>query len=180
MDTAGPPPVSEESVRSFFRKQNTHKAPGPDRVSPSVLKACADQLAPVFADIFNRSLDLCIVPDCFKTATIIPVPKRAVVSSLNDYRPVALTSVVMKVLERIILSQLKSATKHLIDPLQFAYRSGRSVDDAVSLLMHYLLNHTDKPKSYARILFIDFSSAFNTLQPHLLISKLTQMRVALF
>ena len=173
----GPCAVSEESVRSFFRKQNTRKAPGPDRVSPSVLKACAEQLAPVFADIFNRSLDLCTVPDCFKSATIVPVPKRAKVSSLNDYRPVALTSVVMKVLERIVLSQLKSATNHLLDPLQFAYRSGRSVDDAVSLLMHYLLNHADKPKSYARILFIDFSSAFNTIIPDKLHSKLLSLNV---
>ena len=131
----------------------------------------------MFADIFNRSLDLCTVPECFKSATIVPVPKRAKVSSLNDYRPVALTSVVMKVLEGIVLSHLKSATDHLLDPLQFAYRSGRSVDDAVSLLTHYLLNHTDKPKLYARILFIDFSSAFNTIIPERLHSKLLSLNV---
>ncbi|XP_061672504.1 uncharacterized protein LOC133499039 isoform X2 [Syngnathoides biaculeatus] len=44
---------------TFDRSSNTrHQAPGPDRVSPSCLKVCADQLAPVFAKIFNRSREL--------------------------------------------------------------------------------------------------------------------------
>ncbi|XP_061094961.1 hydroperoxide isomerase ALOXE3-like [Conger conger] len=42
---------------------------------------------------------------------------------LNDYRPVALTSVVMKSFERLMLSHLKSITDPLLDPLQFAYRA---------------------------------------------------------
>ena len=78
----------------------------------------------------------------------------------------------MKILEKIVLSHLKAATKHQLDPLQFAYRAGRSVDDAVSLLIHTLLQHIDNPKRYARILFIDFSSAFNTIIPDMLHSKL--------
>ena len=88
-------------MRRLLRSQNPRKAAGPDSVSPSVLRHCADQLAPVFTNIFNTSLELCHVPACFKASTIIPVPKKAKVSGLNDYRPVALTSVVMKVLERL-------------------------------------------------------------------------------
>ena len=40
------------------------------------LRYCADQLSPVFTDIFNTSLAECEVPACFKTSTIIPVPKK--------------------------------------------------------------------------------------------------------
>ncbi len=48
------------------------------------------------------------------------------------YRPVALTYVVMKSFERLVLAYLKASTRPLLDPLQFAYRANRSVDDAVN------------------------------------------------
>uniref|UniRef100_A0A1A8C8J6 Alkylated DNA repair protein AlkB homologue 8 N-terminal domain-containing protein n=1 Tax=Nothobranchius kadleci TaxID=1051664 RepID=A0A1A8C8J6_NOTKA len=102
--------VKEEDVCNIFRRQNVWKAPGPDEVIPSCLRTCAVQLAPVFTTIFNRSLELCEVPSCFKSSTIIPVPKKSSPTELNDYRPVALTSVVMKSFERLVLSHLKSTT----------------------------------------------------------------------
>ncbi|KAL0198364.1 hypothetical protein M9458_006904, partial [Cirrhinus mrigala] len=96
--TPSPPPtlqISEDEVCQVFRKNKRRKAPGPDGVTPACLKTCADQLAPIFSQIFNRSLELCEVPSCFKRSTIIPVPKKPKITGLNDYRPVALTSVVM-------------------------------------------------------------------------------------
>ncbi len=125
----------------------------------------------------HRSLELCEVPCCFKRSTNIPVPKKPKITGLNDYRPVALTSVVMKSLEILVLAYLKDITRPLLDPLQFAYRANRSVDDAVNMGLHYILQHLDKPGNYARILFVDFSSAFNTIMPDLLSNKLTQLSV---
>ncbi len=83
----------------------------------------------------------------------------------------------MKSLERLVLAYLKDITRPLLDPLQFAYRPNRSVDDAVNMGLHYILQHLDKPGNYARILFVDFSSAFNTIMPDLLSDKLTQLSV---
>ncbi|KAM9816508.1 uncharacterized protein ACBT44_010817 isoform 1-T1 [Syngnathus typhle] len=160
--------VREEEVRQMFRRQKTRKAPGPDGVSPSCLKVCAEQLAPTFARIFNRSLELCEVPLCFKSSTIVPVAKKPAITGLNDYRPVALTSVVMKSFERLALNHLKDVTGPLLDPLQFAYRANRSVDDAVNMGVRYILHHLDTPGTYARILFVDFSSPFNTITPEFL------------
>ncbi|TWW75992.1 hypothetical protein D4764_13G0006540 [Takifugu flavidus] len=108
---------------------------------------------------------------------MVPVPKKPRITGLNDYRPVALTSVVMKSLERLTLPHLKSITTPLLDPLQFAYRANRSVDDAVNLALHSILQHLDSPGTYARILFVDFSSAFNTIRPALLQDKLSQLSV---
>ncbi|KAL0194426.1 hypothetical protein M9458_012722, partial [Cirrhinus mrigala] len=153
------------------------KAKGPDGVSPACLKACAVQLSSIFTLIFNRSLELCIVPSCFKCSTIIPVPKKPKTTGLNDYRPVALTSVVMKSFERLVLAYLKDITGPLLDPLQFAYPANRSVDDAVNMGLHYILQHLDKPGTYARILFVDFSSAFNTIITDILQIKLSQLSV---
>ncbi len=169
--------VCVEDVNRVFRKQKSRKASGREGISPACLKVCADQLAPIFTQIFNRSLELCEVPCCFKRSTIIPVPKKPKITGLNDYRPVTLTSVVMKSLERLVLAYLKDIIRPLLDPLQFAYRANRSVDDAVNMGLHYILQHLDKPGNYARILFVDFSSALNTIMPDLLSDKLTQLSV---
>ncbi|KAL0177274.1 hypothetical protein M9458_026168, partial [Cirrhinus mrigala] len=169
--------VCVEDVNRVLRKQKPRKASGPDSVSPACLKVCADQLAPVITQIFNRSLELCLVPNCLKRSTIIPVPKKPKITGLNDYRPVALTSVVMKAFEKLVLAYLKDITGPLLDSFQFAYRANRSVDDAVNMALHYILQHLDRTGNYARILFVDFSSAFNTIMPDLLSDKLTQLSV---
>ena len=174
----GPPfVIQERKVRILFRSQNPRKVSGPYNVSPATLRSCSDQLAPVFTALFNKSLEQCHVPRCFKTSTIVPVPKKPSIASLNDYRPVALTSVVMKVFERLVLRSLKAATDHQLDPHQFAYRANRSVDDAVALALHHILQHLESSGTYARVLFVDFSSAFNTIIPRKLFNKLIHMGV---
>ncbi len=80
----------------------------------------------------------------------------------------ALTTVVRKSFEKLVLAYLKDITGPLLEPLQFAYRANRSVDDAVNMGLHYILEHLDKSGTYVRILFVDFSSAFNTIIPTLL------------
>ncbi|KAL0148922.1 hypothetical protein M9458_055726 [Cirrhinus mrigala] len=67
------------------------------------------------------------------------------------------------------------ANQQLADDLNEFYC--RSVDDAVNVGLHYILQHLDKPGTYARILFVDFSSAFNTIIPDILQIKLSQLSV---
>ena len=110
-------------------------------------------------------------------STIIPVPKKAKVQELNDFRPVALTSILCKCMERVVCSQLTAAVADYMDPMQFAYRAKRGADDAVIVLLNHLVRHLDNAGTFARVLFMDFSSAFNTLQPHLLISRLLNLQV---
>ena len=61
--------------------------------------------------------------------------------------------------------------------MQFAYRAKRSVDDAILVFLDNVYKHIDTPRHFCRVLFIDFSSAFNTMQPHLLLSKLNDMKL---
>ncbi len=68
-----------------------------------------------------------------------PVPKKHNITGLKDNKPVVLMSVVMKSSERLILAYLKASTGPLLDPLQFAYRANRSVDDAVNMGQHFIL-----------------------------------------
>ncbi|MCI4387230.1 hypothetical protein PGIGA_G00071660 [Pangasianodon gigas] len=151
------------NVSRSLKAVNPRKAPGPDGVHGRVLRSCANQLAEVLTDIFNLSLRLSVIPTCFKKTTIVPVPKKSVVTCLNDYRPVALTSIVMKCFERLIKDHICSFLPDTMDPLQFAYRKNRSTDDTIALTVHNALTHMDKKNTYVRMLFIDYSSAMKIL-----------------
>ena len=121
-----------------------------------------------FHSIFQASLILQKVHTLWKTSIVVPDPKK---SRPNDFRPVALTLHVMNSFEKIIKTMIMTRTDHLLDHLQFAYRPGRGVEDAVPTLINYVLCHLDDTKTHARVLYLDMSSAFNTLQPHLLFKK---------
>ena len=136
-----------------------------------MLCACAEQLAYNFCIIFNACFSTDTVPTTWKTACIVPIPKRPVISSMNDLRPVALISAVMKVCERVVLCKLEKLIKDYIDPLQFAYRKNRNTDDAVLYSLENIYSHLEKTGSTVRLLFFDFSSAFNTIQSQLLAQK---------
>ena len=127
-------------VCSSLRRINTSRAAGPDRVSGRTLKSCAVQLAGVFLDIFNLSLQLAMVPVCLKSSIIVPVPKKkSALSCLYDYRPVALTPVTMKCFGRILLKHIKEVIPAGLDSHQFAYKENRSTEDAISLALHIAL-----------------------------------------
>nr|XP_049609558.1 uncharacterized protein LOC125988413 [Syngnathus scovelli] len=171
------PYFTADQVRGQLRKLRPRKAPGPDKVCPRLLKTCAAELGEPLQRIFNLSLQLGIVPTLWKTSCITPVPKKTRPSELNDFRPVALTSHLMKTLERLFLGLLRPQVRHAQDCLQFAYQSDVGVEDAILHLLHRVHSHLDKGSATARILFIDFSSAFNTIQPPLLRDKLGRMGV---
>ena len=96
---------------------------------------------------------------------------------MNDLRPVALTSAVMKVCECVVLCKLEKLVKDYINPLQFAYRKNRSTDDAVLYSLENIYLHLEKTGSTGRLMFFNFSSAFNILQPRLLVQKLLNMKL---
>ncbi|KAK2912245.1 hypothetical protein Q8A73_006358 [Channa argus] len=91
----------------------------------------------------------------FGMENIMAVPKVAhssVPGYPSDFRPV----------------DLRPLVKPSLDLSQFAYQPQLEVEDALIYLLHYIYNHLDKPGGSVRIMFFDFSSAFNTIQPVLL------------
>ncbi len=153
--------LSVADVTRSFKRVNIRKAVGPDGIPGRVLKACAFQLAGVFTDIFNLSLSLSVVPSCFKKSTIVPIPKKNKITCLNDWRPVALTPIFSKCFEKLVREHICSVLPASLDPLQFAYCSNRSTDDAIAFTLHTALSHLENKNTYVRMLFVDYSSAFN-------------------
>ena len=112
--------LSVADVSKTFKQVNIHKAAGPAGLPGCVLRASLDQLAGVFTDIFNMSLIESVIPTCYKQTTIVPVPKNTKVTCLNDYRPVALTSVAMKCFEWLVMAHINTLIPETLDPLHFA------------------------------------------------------------
>ncbi|KAI4890616.1 hypothetical protein NFI96_006819, partial [Prochilodus magdalenae] len=81
-------------------------------------------------DPFNVSLTQAAVPTCLKT-TIIPVPMSSTVTGLNDNRPIALTPIVTKGFERLVMTHIKATIDVTVDPHQYVYRKNRSTDDVL-------------------------------------------------
>ncbi|KAK3514964.1 hypothetical protein QTP86_005044 [Hemibagrus guttatus] len=143
--------LESHQVRSTMRKIDITKAAGPDRVPGHTLKSCADQPAGVFTNIFNLSLQQALVPTCLKSTTIVRVPKKQQASIPTD-----------------------------LDRHQFAYCGNRSTEDVISTALHTSLYHLEHPNTYVRMLFVDFSSAFNTIVPHKLVDKLNNLGLTKF
>ncbi len=172
-EEVSPLSLSVADVTRSFKRVSIRKAVGPDGIPGRVLKACAFQLAGDFTDIFNLSLSLSVVPSIhFKKSTIVPILKKNKITCMNDWRPVALTPIFSKCFEKLVREHICSVLPASLDPLQFAYRINRSTDDAIAFTLHTALSHLENKNTYVRMLFVDYSSAFNTIMPATLVVKL--------
>ena len=84
-------------------------------------------------------------------------------------------SVAMKCFETLVMAHINTIIPETLEPLQFAYRPNRSTDDAISIALPTALSHLDKRNTYVRMLFIDYSSVFNTIVSSKLINKLRSL-----
>ena len=110
------------------------KACGPGCVPAYLLKIGADFLAVPLSKLFQFFLSTGTLPRDWVTANIVPVYKKGDSHLSSNYRPISLTSIVIKVMERIIHRQIIKALEshNLISTYQHGFRSRRST---VSLLL---------------------------------------------
>ena len=173
----GPITISTQEVVKALKYIKTNKASGPDNISGLILKKCLSSLLYILHYISNQSVDLCTMPSLWKIGEIIPLSKKPLLKVDNDLRPVTLTALISKCFEKVILPKISACTSPFMDNLQFAYLPNRSTDDALITLLHELTQHLDHRSNFPRCLFIDYSSAFNTMQPHILIDRLAEYNV---
>ena len=172
--------LTETEVATSLARIKLGKAPGPDGLKARVIKTCRFELTPVLTKLFQLLLNNHCVPKSWKISDIVPVPKKPQATELNDFRPVALTSILGKCMERVIVNHLSSSLNEHFDPLQFAYKRGRGTGDATLTLMNTVSKHIQQPNNYARLLFIDFSSTFNCMQKHILVKRLCDINTNSF
>lgn len=127
--------LDEIDVWKTLEQTSIRKSQGPDCIR--LLKNCALFRNSIFTFIFQLSLSQRKVPGIWKESVVVPVAKIPSPKVLNDYRPVAVTSLVMKGFERIVRKSLLCMTQSMMDPLQFAYLPSKGVEDATATLLCY-------------------------------------------
>ena len=166
-------PFSNEEIFKLLRSFKPSSSAGPDGLSPAFLKFGAASLTSMMTSLINESLSSQMIPDSWRPVTIIPIPKASSSTVLaKRFRPIALTSVVLKLTEKAILSRLQSLVTLPHDPLQFAYKPNRSTLDAVSTLVHYISKSLNSSVKSVRCVFLDYSSAFDSVSRSSLLFKL--------
>jgi hypothetical protein len=173
LERSNVPPVVYTEVLNILRRLKCTSSCGPDGLSSALLKYSAAELAEPVMEIINKSLSMGIIPISWKTSKVIPIPKPcSSPSTLVKYRPIACTSVLLKVVEHYVLKKLSPSLEAISDPNQFAYKKKRSTLDAVACLQHLITSSLDQGCVNFKCIFLDFSSAFNTICRQSILDKL--------
>ena len=93
--------ISEQEVYNILRKIKSKKAAGPDKISGKLIRSCTDSLLTIIHYIFNFSFPTDQFPSVWKCGKIILIPKKDVTTVDNDLRPVYLTAILGKCLEKL-------------------------------------------------------------------------------
>ena len=166
-------PFSTEEVFRLLRTSKPKSSAGPDGLSPALLKYGAGPLTEVMTSIVNESARVCYIPNVWRPATVVPIPKKSTSNILSKrFRPIAITSSALKIAERAILSRLRASIMIPDDPFQFAYKAKRSTLDAVSCVVHFVTKSLDQSMKSVRCIFLDYSSAFDSVPRFSLLHKL--------
>ena len=164
--------ISNEGVIKMMKGLNPSKALGPDKLHPRVLKEIATELGPVFAHLFQQSLDNVEIPKEWSLVNICRLYKKGDRALPSNYRPVSLTCVPCKMLEHIVYTNIMAhLDEHkLLSNRQHAFRKNRSCESQLITVINDWANILDAGGQVDTFI-LDFEKAFNT-PPHELLCKL--------
>ena len=163
---------------SAISETKLNSAPGPDKFPPIILHKCKEELAIPLQTIMKKSLATGNVPEKWKEANIACIHKGGDKSHAINYRPVSLTSIIAKLLERII----RWCLIHYLEfndafpDSQHGFRPGRST---VSQLLKHFEQIIDalECKSNIDIIMLDYSKAFDKINISILLKKLKKLGI---
>ena len=166
--------ITKNDVLLALKALNVNKSSGPDGVHPRILKELANELCTPLHKLFERSLKEGKIPRLWKEAEVRPIYKKGKKSSPGNYRPVSLTSILCKMLEGFIRTELY---KHLVDNKllsvdQFGFCKGRSCLTQLLVTINEWMGCLDEhvPVDAA---YLDFKKAFHSVPHRGLLSKLS-------
>ena len=173
--------INETTVTAAIKSFGSHKAPGPDGFPPCVYKHFGSVATSRLTTIYKASFLLGYTPDSWRNAKVIFIPKpgKDDYTSPRSYRPITLSSVMLKIMERVVQRDLEESSFRTtpLHTSQHAFRVGRSTDTALSQLVDTVEEAFSK-KKYALGVFLDIQGAFDNVIPARVIEGLTRRGVA--
>ena len=167
--------VSKDGVIKLLKGLNPSQALGPDELHTRVLKELATELhvGPVFAHLFQQSIDTGEIPKEWSLANICPLFKKSDRSLACNCRPVSLTCVPCKLLEHIVRSNIMAHLDgyKLLSDRQHAFRKRHSCESQLTTVINDCAKILDN-RGQVDTFILDFEKAFDTPPHELLKSKL--------
>ena len=164
-------PCSEDDVALAIDNLKCSMACGPDEIPNRLLKELKHLILAPLTQIINLSIELGRFPSIWKLSKIVPVHKRNCKLDVGNYRPIALTSTLGKVLEGVVYSQFHHQLETLLPDNIYGFRSSRGTQDALTDLLDYVKTQKAAGK-YVAILSIDATAAFDLLSHDLVLGSL--------
>jgi hypothetical protein len=119
-----------------------YKSPGVNGIFPALLQEGREVFIPYLVRIFRACLATGYVPAIWRQVKVVFIPKavRNSYSGLRDYRPISLTSFLLKTIERLVDRYLRDEALALVPlhPNQHAYQAGKSVETALHQLIVWI------------------------------------------
>ena len=158
-------------IYDFLKNIDPNKCPGPDGVHGKILKTCANSLSLPLLILFRTSFFTCKIPNDWKLANVVPVHKKGSKNSVENYRPISLTSLVMKVYERVIRVTVMNKCKDRLDPSQHGFLPNKSCESQL-IPFYDNLACTLNNSSRTDVVYFDFAKAFDSVNHDLILCKL--------
>ena len=138
-------------------------------------------LWPHLCVVFRRLVRQGSFPACWRQANVTPIPKGPPSSSIANYRPISITSVLSKVFKHLVPVRLGRFMERssVLPTTLFAYREGLGTCDELLCVSHTLQNALESGQE-ARIVQIDFSAAFYRLNHLGILYKLCSVGIGGF
>ena len=170
------PFIECQQVYKLLSKINLQKSSITGDLPVRILREFSYELCVPLADILNVSFEICIIPNSWKHAQIVPIPKKNT-PTITDLRPIALTSHFAKICESFIVKWLLEDIDGKIDIHQYGNRPMVSTCHYLIKLLHQLYENADSPKSISTLVLTDLSKAFDRIDHNILIRKLIDLGV---
>ena len=165
--------VSLSTVTKIISGLDNGKATGLDGICVKSLKAGSPILSYYLTFIYNLSLSTGVVPTCWKKKRVTPLFKKGDLDDVNNYRPISILPITMKIFEKVIHQQVSEffERNNIISQFQSGFRNYHSTDTAVSFVSDFILEEIAK-KKYVGAVLIDLKKAFDTVDHAILLKKL--------
>jgi ribonuclease HI len=156
----------------------TKKSPGPDLIMAEFLKHLGTKALSICLQLFNQ-IWTTTVPAMWRKAIIIPILKaKKPDSELSSYRPISLTSILAKTMEKMISARLNwyLETENLLSPAQAGFRKYCSTNQQITMLSQEIKDSLDRQETMIAV-FVDFKSAYDSVWRVKLVDKLQAIGV---
>ena len=171
--------ITEDHVLKAIAHLNPSKTPGPDNLHPKLLVETKDTIVKPLTKLFKTSIETNTLPSDWKEAYVTPIFKKGSKKKPENYRPISLTSVPCKILQRIIRDKIVEhmETHSLFNIHQHGFRSKHSCVTQLLEVIEDLMEKIDQGHEID-IAYLDFSKAFDKVPHKRLLHKLKAYNIS--